>query len=275
MEQSLPDLLPFPETPYEIYERPPLVLALCQVRFPAVLSVADQAFVAPFQSAIGARYPIPSKRVEMQVPIAGGVGVEPARETRWQFSDREDNWSVVLAPDFVALETRAYQRFTDFVGRLEDILAATAETVRPVQWTRAGLRYINEIRPVEENLTGTIRNELLGPLAVPGLARRADTVQATQAMVLRYPGGLGVRITHGLFSDGTTVQPRRAEEPPSGAFYLLDFDAFREVASEESLPLDAESICVQVEEFNRAIYRLFRWSVTEQFTASLGVLDAG
>jgi len=94
-------------------------------------------------------------------------------------------------------------------------------------------------------------------------------------VVLHYPSGFGLRISHGLNADGSTVQPRHGEAPPSGPFYLLDFDAFREASPEEAPPIDPAAIGNLVQSFNEAIYRIFRWSVRGEYLATLGGLHGG
>jgi uncharacterized protein (TIGR04255 family) len=44
------------------------------------------------------------------------------------FEDQDSEWTVSLASNFVALETRKYVRFADFVDRFEQVLQITRET---------------------------------------------------------------------------------------------------------------------------------------------------
>lgn len=271
------ELLGLPHVPRVVLEHPPLALALCQVRFARVLGVADPKNVAPFQRAIQSQYPFggSARQVELEVAVedAGESALRVGtRAHQWRFTDQHNNWTVVLAEDFVALETHAYEDFSDFLSRLREVLEAVAEHIQPSAGTRIGLRYLNEIRPGHRDWSAVIRPELLGPLAVAELQDRVQ--QAIQQLTLRYPDNQGINIRHGVLT-GAVVRPRPGEKLSDESFYLLDFDAFREFPSTGPLLMAPGSICEHVEMYNQVIYRLFRWSVTEDYIATLGLRRYG
>ncbi len=266
-------LLNLPDVPHVVFKHPPLAMALCQIQFSNVLDIADSTYVAPFHRAIRKEYPItvPVEQVAVQFsvgPAAPDIRQE-ARTRQWRFADPMDTWSVVLAQDFVALETRAYEDFEDFLTRLRRILQALVEHIQPALTTRIGLRYINEIRVDGRAWSAALRPELLGPLAVDAFAETA--YQAVQELRLVFPPSEGVTVRHGLFPGGTTVQPRPGIETPTVPFYLLDFDAYQEAQPFQSLGIDPDELCTHVARYNRVVRRLFRWSLTEEYTEALGV----
>lgn len=272
MESRLQDLLPRPVNPRVVYAHPPLVLALCQVRFPTVHAIASSEFVAPFQRAIQNLYPISTgitQDMQIQVAVgrqqAGFLHGGPMPSLR--FSDPEDNWTVVLAPESVTLETRAYGNFDDFLQRLREVLQALIHAVTPAAVTRIGLRYVNELRPGHANWASVVRPELLGPFRVPEIAQAAT--QAAQAIVLEFPEGQVINVNHGFVPSGTTVQPRPGQSPPMEPFYVLDFDAYREFPRLGLPKMDPDLICGMAQEFHDAVSQLFRWSITEEFHAAL------
>lgn len=266
--QTLEDLLGLPQVPVTVFERPPLILTLCQVRFTEVLRVADQVAVAKFQEAIQGDFPIPVPADEMELQVqVGGTNARFQQDRLWAFTDTEDVWRLVLTQTFLSLETRSYDNFDDFLGRLRKALIAFTNHFSPALVTRIGLRYINEIRGNGVDWSDIINAHLLSPLAVEELR---DSIQrVVQEIVLQFPANRGITVRHGLFPGGTTVQPR-PEEAFLGAnpFYLLDFDAF----STRSLQkMDIDAICAQAGEFNQAIHALFRWSITSEYAETLGV----
>ncbi len=274
MEPTLLDLLSLPDpSDFIVFERSPLVLAICQVRFTRVLGVAETAFVAPFQRAIQSTYPIVNQTqeisLEVEAAVAGQRVQQEARSNRWEFQDREDNWKIVLAEESLAIETRAYDSFSDFLQRLRDALTALVDHVGPSIGTRIGLRYINEIRLDENEPVDVLNRELLGPLAVPDLA--AGLEQSVQQLLLRYPERYGVNVRHGYLPAGTMVKPRPGDEVPAGPFYLLDLDAFREFQLPSGLSMDVDTISGYVQDFNRALYRFFRWAITPEYVSRMGV----
>jgi len=270
-------LLGLPDVPRVVLKRAPLVLALCQVRFTSMLSVNDPASLATFQRAIQSKYPIAAQVQEVELVV--GVGPNPPeirqeqrRSPQWQFTDQNDNWKVVLSQDFLALETRTYEHFDDFLTRLREALDALVEHIQPTIVTRLGLRYINEIRVNGyDSMTWheIIHQDLLGPIAVSELVENATQVVALQQMSLRYPGDLGINIHHGLLPIGTTIKLRPKEQQPIGPFFLLDFDVFREFSLPEAPTMDIKVISQHIKVYHQMIYRLFRWSVTEQYISTL------
>ncbi len=275
METEL-DLLGLPDMPRVVLKHAPLALALCQIQFTRMLSVNDPASLAAFQRAIQSRYPIATQ--VQQVELVFGVGPNPPeirqeqrRSPQWQFTDQNDNWKVVLSPDFLTLETRSYEHFDDFLTRLQEALNALVKHIQPTVVTRLGLRYINEIRSTNlKNMTWSdvIRQDLLGPIATSALVQNSIQAVATQQVLLRYPNDMGINIHHGLFPTGTTIQLRPKEEQPTVPFYLLDFDVFREFPLPGALIMDTEAICQYVKVYHKMIYRLFRWSVTEHYISA-------
>jgi uncharacterized protein (TIGR04255 family) len=273
MEQTLLELLSLPETPHVVFENPPLALALCQVQFANVLNVANPGFVAPFQQAIQELYPIAGQAEQVQIELGlapGDVGVRgQARSQQWRFTDDTDDWTVVLTPNFVALETRAYEDFKVFLTRLRQVLDAVTRHIRPPFVTRIGLRYIDEIRQTDLPGSSVVRQELLGPLASLNISKYAEL--SMQELILRFPKSRGINIHHGLFPNGTTVTPRSGETAPEGLFYLLDFDVFREFRPVQKQAMNPETICKHVAEYNKTIYQLFRWFVTDEYISTLEV----
>ncbi len=254
---------------HRVYKNPPLVMSLCQVRFASVLSVSDEAFVAPFQNAIRREFPLADRPVEIQVALdmrPGGFQ-PPVTQQKWRFADVSGTWAVVLAQDFIALETREYSDFDHFMERLSFVLNALVKHIQPDPGLRIGLRYIDEIRLADADPRSAIRPELLGAMTQEEVFSKA--VRSVQEIALQYPEGEAVTLRHGYFSSGTTVQPPAPESAPLGPFYLLDTDVYREFTPPAVLQMDTDSICQHVEEYHQAVYRLFRWALTDEYAASL------
>jgi uncharacterized protein (TIGR04255 family) len=254
-----------------VYVRPPLALALCQIRFSTRFGLGD-AGVAPFQEAIEEEYPNPDRQQEVAtIQVGGGAGQlgmqTQAPSTLWKFTDDTGDWTVTLTQDFVALETRAYADFDDFLARLRRVLQALVRTVRPGVGRRIGLRYINEIRSAEPDWSSVIRGELLGVLAFEPFRSHCD--QSMQVLSLR-AGEARINLQHGWFPKGTTVVPKPGTPADDQPFYLLDVDMFREFPPPKSLKMDASVISGYVEGYHATVSELFRWATTDEYRASLG-----
>lgn len=270
---TLADLFPLPKVDRIELRRAPLALAVCQVQFPIVMSVAETAYLAPFQRAIQAKYPIASpviaSPVNAGVQIQLSVGDVATAPNAWQFSDQEGMWQIVLAPTSLSIETRGYTDFGEFLARLRQALDALSQHIRPVAATRIGLRYINELRAVDPDWQDIVSPPMLGPLAEPAFHAHTTQVAAVQQLVMRTPEGVGLIIHQGPLPNGAAVRPRSGQPSPEGPFYLLDFDVFREASAPAGFPMDAQRLSDDVSGFHDIIYRLFRWSITDQFLSTL------
>ncbi len=253
-----------------VFERPPLVLAAFEVRFSNLPDVSDRDYVEPFRRAIESDYPelTPANQVTVQLDLPSGQPRQ-LQTVQWRFSDKDANWTAVLAPDFLTLEARRYGHFREFTARLRSLLIALSEHVRPKVGTRLGLRYVNEIRVGTEGLGSIVRPEVLGLLSVAEFEEHA--AQSVHEVTLRFPEDQSIQVRHGFFPDGSTVQPPPGKPPPSGPFYLLDFDAWRAFSAPAFLKVDPDVIGEYVERYHDEIEKIFRWSITEEFTESLGV----
>jgi uncharacterized protein (TIGR04255 family) len=274
-ELDLSRLIDIPRT---VLKHPLLMLALCQVKFSSLLGVTDRHLLA-FQRSVQLDYPIATSAEATELIIGrNSINAEVRSEQRkvpqWQFTDRSDNWKIVLSQDFLTLEARAYNDFDDFVNRLEDAIGSLAEHIQPTFITRIGLRYINEIRlntlSVNTQWKSVIRTDLLGPLVIPEFMGQASQVISAQQLVFRYPGNMVVRMHHGLFAEGTTVQGHKKPQDMSDPFYLLDFDVFQEFPSpSDVVEVDSNAIQQCVKEYHKVIGQLFRWSVTQGYISML------
>lgn len=265
--------LGLPEIEHLVFKETPLVLTVCQVQFSTVLEISQPSFIAPFQRALQKHYPLLASTDQVAYEVGIGPGEPEIRQgeklRQWRFSDIEDNWAVVLSHDFVALETRKYAHFEDFLTRLRSVIKALTKHVRPAVGTRIGLRYINEIRPGHQDWQSVINRELLGPLANPNLSQ--NITHSIQEIRFSLPNQQSLAIRHGSFPGGTTVHPKIGESVSLEPFYLLDLDAFHDFQLPNILPMEVDIICRYVVQYHHLTYQLFRWSVTEQYISTLGV----
>lgn len=150
----------------------PLVLVLAQARFSYRTDL--DAHVPAFRQACEALgYPL-FRTGRIQTLNLGGFGpVEASQAPRWDFLDKSQGWNVVLAPEFLLLQTTRYTHFKEFHGRWKDLLEAAKVLAIPVV-ERLGLRYVDLIRPAPgERLSEYLTPALAGwePLGTSGLRR--------------------------------------------------------------------------------------------------------
>ena len=250
----LPAEVPLPNSP--------LVRVIAQLRFPEILSVEQAEFVAPFQEAIRATYPV-LRQEQTQGFVFSTAGLAPAKAQRaWRFSDGAGHWRVSLTPEFLALETTKYVSRDDFFGRLKSLAQALKDHLEPGQLDRLGVRYIDRITgDAVEDLANLVRPEIRG-IAGTGAATHAVHTMS-ESMFER--DGDRVLARWGVLPPNATVDPA-AIEPANEKSWVLDLDMF----SSSPAPFEVDKVVAEARRYAERIYTIFRWAVTDEFLRRFG-----
>jgi uncharacterized protein (TIGR04255 family) len=148
----------------------------------------------------------------------------------------------------VALETKKYVRFADFLERFEHVLQLTRETFQVQLMERLGLRYVDHLSrtlqpQLPENWTDRINGAILParPMRVQGEAQTAnlETRFATGDSILAIRSVFVEKDFPGVTSDEL----------------VLDFDCY----SEKRRNLDG--VREELERFRTESYKAFRWAI--------------
>jgi uncharacterized protein (TIGR04255 family) len=256
LSAPLPAEVPLPEAP--------LVRVIGQVRFPPVLSLEKREFIASFQEAIRATYPV-LRPEQAQSIVLGPQGVAPGpKQIAWRFSDVDGGWRVSVTPEFVAIETTSYTSRHEFLQRLRFVLEAFAEHVEPALVQRLGVRYIDRVTgDALADISTLVRQEVLGIMATPLSEHARHSLTET---VFALPDSNEQLLARwGLVPAGATVDPN-AIEPIGEASWVLDVDMF----SNEEHPFIPEEIVNTARRFSERLYSVFRWAVTDDFLRRYG-----
>lgn len=242
--------LKFTEHPDVVFTNDPLLLVLTQIRFQPIYSLVTDAAIVGFQELLRSHYPVLEK--ELTADIQLGTEAKISQQVPvWRFSDqREWEWRVSLAVDFVSLETREYGDFSDFSRRLSQVLAALEQALHPSTSTRIGLRKVNELKhdSVEKSSdwSSFIRTELLGIAALPDLPV-APTLYFSNIHFAVEDSVLAVR--HGISPDDPLA-------------YRLDLDHFTERTCEIS---PSSALVPLLQDFSNSMTSFFHWALDEDF----------
>ncbi len=243
-----------------------LAQVLCQIRFSTILRIRKDDEIVDFQEALRDRYPRYSKQQGMQVLITpAGIQQQETPDAQHRFDDTEGKFTVVLAPDFVALETTQYTDIEDFATRIVELAQAVEDHFRPAEILRIGMRFINELRfkgaQPQDEMRAAINPTVLGAAGSDELLN----VVASAQQVLDLSGDSSrILMRHGLNPSGTTVDPIGIRGPRpewQHPFYLLDLDAF----AEQAAPYDVAGVDARVRDFNDDVRSLFAWAVQEAY----------
>lgn len=255
LTSAVPAEVPLPDAP--------LVRVIAQVRFPQVLSIEKRDFVAPFQEAIRTQYPV-LRAEQMQGLRVGPEGASPMPpQVIWRFADVEGAWRVSLAPDFVAIETTAYESRNHFFERFDAIAQALAEHVNPRVVDRIGVRYIDRVTgDAVKEISKLVRPEILGILATAAAQHARHALSESVFTVPEPAAQLLAR--WGLLPEGGTVDP--AIEPLAEPSWILDLDMFRS----EPRTFNPSEVVADARLYAERIYTFFRWAVTDDFLRLYG-----
>lgn len=246
----------FPSSHDVVYDRAPLLVVLCQVRFPPVYSLLGDTGVAGFQEAIRARYPLADKSSNVEVAMSPGHLSATERAPVWRFADEAQQWIVSIATDFVALETPAYTHFDDFCERFEQVLDVLDRTVHPAPSVRVGLRKVNDVQMVAfgpaRPWSALLKTSLLGLVG----AGEVPVVPQTSLTEVTYVDEHDDRmvIRHGVL-------------PSSQDAYRIDID----YATERPYRVAADSgLADVVRAFSRSETDFFNWCLLPELVETLG-----
>lgn len=253
----MPLVLPEPIT--EALGNSPLKLVVCQVRIEESPSIADPRVGLELFERLGGRnghYPVleafKAEQIEIRVGPNVPISAQQTPLSGWRAKSEDGNWVVALLPGSAALETKAYTTWDDFLPRMEAVLAAVNEQLRPVIQMRVGLRYVDLVTrrgiTSPQGWQGWITDELLGPIQHPAIG---TGVVATQQQVDIDAGeGILCSLRHG------TV-PSDAD---GGLGYLLDWDVYQE----EVRAFDPSAVRERLVLFHRLALQLFQQAITPQ-----------
>jgi uncharacterized protein (TIGR04255 family) len=229
-------------------------------------SVAQPEYLAPFQRALAADYPILRRQQEVGFLLTPeGSAPAPQSSHIWRFSDREGNWMVSLAPTFVSLDTRTYPGEDEFLGRWQTVLRALTEISAPVIVDRYGLRYVNRL----PTATGGELRRLFNP-AVLGLLAEQDFQEPARLLH-------SVTETRVEIKDKGMLHARWAYLPPNVSLdptiesapeptWVLDLD----MGTASIRDFDIPAIMTLARDFHDVIYRFFRWAVSDELLHERG-----
>lgn len=130
------------------YSRPQLAEVICQLRFPAILSIGARE-PADFQEAIRSMFPRYAAKQEQPAPKITGLGTPGARLetpvpiTNYNFISADGKWKLNLTRDFISLSTVAYSGWEEFGKHFDLPLAQFIRIYQPAFFERLGLRYVN------------------------------------------------------------------------------------------------------------------------------------
>jgi len=161
-------------------ERSPLVFVLSQIRFPALLKMAD--YLPEIQESLRQDGFSRFAKEDIQEVTFGGPSIKAERDIRWVFAARDRSDAVLLAPSFVVYETTRYDVFETFTERFGKVLDLVGSVTKIDLVEQVGLRYVDLIRAVQGRPAANFLRECVRGLSKEDLDAKSSRYQfMTQA----------------------------------------------------------------------------------------------
>ena len=173
----------FSDLPRTHYPNAPVHEVICQLRFPAILSINTEE-PARFQEMIREDFPQYVVRQDVVPPQISGMGtanpqIQQAPPTpNYNFLSADGKSKLNLTKEFIALSTLHYTGWEDFTKLLDKALAAFIEVYQPAFFQRVGLRYVNIFSRAKLGLDSSKWADLLSP-AYTGPLQEPDVREET------------------------------------------------------------------------------------------------
>ena len=217
----------FSNTERCVYGKNQILEAVCQFRFPTILSIETE-LPAKFQEAIRDVFPRYETRKEQPAPkVQITPGQPPKVEqlppvTNHSFLTADGVWRINMTRDFSALTTRKYTCWEDFARMLDKPLGQFIQLYKPACFDRVGLRYVNAVSRKELDLEETpwrdlIESRYLGPMAEETVNEKAFA-RCTQDLDMALSGSCRMKLHAG------PGMVRKQGENDNEQRFVLDID---------------------------------------------------
>ena len=205
------------DRPRALYRNAPAHEVICQLRFPAILSI-NQVEPAEFQESIRETFPQYARRQDLPAVPKGQV---PQPVTNYHFLSEDGRWKLNLTKDFIALSTLRYPGWEEFARHLDQPLASFIRLYKPAYFQRVGLRYINLFSRTKLGLEEVPWRELFAPAYLGPLQEEPeDRLQNWGCdLTVKLDSSSRARIHAGL---GRLQAPGAPQDPETK--FILDLD---------------------------------------------------
>lgn len=223
------------------FERAPLVHVLAQVRYAPVLTIS-RSIPAIQEGLKKAGFPRYAKGEAQNIVFKPGAPPRIDTVERWDFLTRDKKTGVILTPEFVLLQTTAYETFQQFGELLRAVFDVVGTSVEIDIVERLGIRYVDVVRVDEgESFSSYLKPGLVGfPFSEILDPEFQQAISTTQSVAVANLANSTLNVKCFQLGDGTFLPPDLAASGleydmslnPQEVVTILDFDHFRKVDTE-------------------------------------------
>lgn len=247
---------PFPHAPRRDLTDPPIELILAQVRFPTLAELFSNEGFVRFATAMRGDYPKATPLHELEkLELSGGRVNALSGTPVWKLEDLDGLWTLTLTPEFLALEVKQYQRFSEFKKRFQSAWKCLVDLYEIRNRTRLGLRYVDRFASGKQKLPSDWMS-LLSKSIFPLRERDLSLSQAGQ-LVHYYSIGENLSLTYrSAFKWGGSSSATQNE-------VILDLDCF------DPQTASTTDVSSRLEDLKEVTHNAFWWT----FETLIDVLD--
>ncbi len=240
----------------------PVVYALCEIRFSAVLKMAE--YLPAIQEALRAKYPRfrheSMNTIEFALPTAG---LTQRSESRWILNDADERNGYLIRQAAIVCHTTGYTDFGEFLERTLDGIQEVAKAASIAIVERVGLRYIDFIAPESGEDASTYLHAGLAGMSLQPLGFQQEAMQLLSSartdagrFVLKVFGGIHTQVVPG---DLHPVTLKTRAPQPDRQTILLDSDHF----TEDGFSYELKRLESVIRQLHAPISQVFHAAITE------------
>lgn len=244
--------LPFPHAERRTLAIAPIELIIGQVRFPTVAALFSNDGFVNYANSIAEDFPNASPQHQLELTLSPGGLKEQSGMPVWKFEDLDAQWTLTLSPGFLALETRKYQSFSEFLAKLDNCWKKLLDCHSISHRTRLGLRYVDKIGPEKYDNLPSDWLEHIPAEAFP-LHSKMSKVPQKSELEHRFliKADLALTFRSRLVANGFNDSPQTE--------FVLDLDAF------DPSQAPATSIKEHMQVLKEATHNAFWWTLGPLF----------
>ncbi len=262
----------FPNSKRVIYKENPLISVVCQLRFPAILSINSRE-PFEFQDTIREIFPLYNEHVEhaQELTFKQDKNVIPrlvqsstSRIKNYRFSSPDEKWHVNLTSSFISLSTNDYRCWEEFSDKFNTPLAALIDTYKPSHFTRTGLRYTDAFSRNNLGLNNASWHELIKPFVLGFLAAEdipenkiKRNILETEISLDEYDSNVKIIASLGTVEGNLEKQ------------FIIDSDFY----SPEKVETDLEAIYIRLHYLHKNSTNFISWVIHEKLHKQMGPSD--
>ena len=252
------------EQPFEDlrYQKNFLTNVILRLDFPSRPETIDSS-ADNFRQEVKEEFPIFEQKplYEYVAKLEKGVKTDTYTEYKhYQVSDKNKEKKISLSHNFVVLEFLKYKDLDDFY-RHSELLVSTINKLYPeLDFTRIGLRYINQI-VLEKGNPFNWKEYIDSSLtyAVDNFFNRNPNLSRAMSQIILNCDDYKLNFNYGIVNSEFPARIARKE-------YVLDYDCFSEF-------VEKEKILPAIKIFNSEIKKMFERSIKPGLRKIMGVIE--